>query len=101
MFDYHNPLVLLMSCCIFMGVYQLKGFAEQSRASGILRQASLLTFGVYLIHPLFIDALKEAPIGLLRSSSMLGIAIETFIVVLGSFGVCYILSRIVGLRKVI
>jgi surface polysaccharide O-acyltransferase-like enzyme len=76
MYGYQNPLVLLMSACVFqLGLQPHAGFIAWL-AKGCVRLAPL-SFGIYLIHPLWLLLLAKVGIDGLLWHPAIGIPLTT------------------------
>jgi len=76
-----NPLVVLMSLAIFLL------FLKLTRENAILSRLSVLGFGVYLLHPLFLKILGSMSISADLIHPALGVPITVFLAVVLSGGV--------------
>lgn len=57
MYSYLNPLVVLMSLCVFrIGITQP---LRSARAIALVRRIAPLTLGVYLVHPLWLEGMRR------------------------------------------
>lgn len=52
-----RPLVLIASICVFL---TMKGLCSIQKPNKIVRHVSSVSFGIYLIHPLFIRIIQNS-----------------------------------------
>lgn len=77
MYDYLNPMVIVMSMCIFV---QCKKMETMKLApAGLIRALAPLTLGVYLIHPLWLWSLAEFSVTDLTIHPVVGIPVTTML----------------------
>jgi surface polysaccharide O-acyltransferase-like enzyme len=72
-FDYLSPNVVAMSLAVFMLVKSLphksSALVESSISNRAVRRLSLLSFGIYLVHPIVLEVLSSRTLGLNLSAS--------------------------------
>ncbi|GAB2876675.1 acyltransferase family protein [Uliginosibacterium flavum] len=79
MYAYQNPLVLLMAVCLFqLGLRQHAGFI--TRLANLCVALAPLSFGIYLIHPLWLLLLAKVGIDGLLWHPAIGIPLTTLAV---------------------
>ena len=103
MYTNHNPLVILMSLCLFSLAKDLLWASnpDESTASRFVMRIAPLTFGIYVIHPLFIFIAWQIP-GLDTLQTVgIGIPIITTMVFVFSAILTLVLQRIPLLRRAV
>ena len=73
-YSYHNPLVVVMSLCVFLAVIKTR------RTIGPFIRIAPLTLGVYVIHPLWLWALSELGMNGFFVHPIVGIPITAILV---------------------
>lgn len=99
MYSYHNPLVIMMSLCIFQFLLNVK-LPEDKKGMTlhVVHHLSPLVLGIYLIHPLWISIFKKVGINGSFITPLLGIPfISLLVFVLSSIPVVF-LKRIPYLK---
>ena len=96
-FYFNNVLYSAAIFLLFKQLFQNKRFSEKS--GKIIRNLSALTFGVYIIHPFFIEAVRTTFSSM--ENQTLGIILMWLSAAAISTAVCFVLSKIPGVRKVI
>lgn len=79
MYSYHNPLVILMSLCLFSLAKDTLGARSSGDTPGsrLLLRLAPLTLGIYVIHPLFLFIAWHIPVLSQLQSSGFGIPVIT------------------------
>ena len=102
-YAYLSINVLLESIAVFVFLkynFDLKSFGKTART--IIIFISKYSFGIYLVHPLFIEQAKyHFNFTMLPFSSVIGIPILTIIYLTLSAVAAYILSKLPGIGKLI
>ena len=102
-YTYLSANVLLESIAVFVFLkynFDLKSFGKTART--IIIFISKYSFGIYLVHPLFIEQAKyHFNFTMLPFSSVIGIPILTIIYLTLSAVAAYILSKLPGIGKLI
>lgn len=99
MYAYQNPLVMLMSGCIFLLFVRQDVFAEHLAER--LRGLAPLSFGIYLIHPLWLLALARCGLSAWRWHPLLGIPLTTLAAFVLSALSTAVLRLLPGLRRTV
>ena len=93
-YNYDSPNVALMSVAVFVFFRYVLGVSDErsrrQRMSGVAR----ISFGIYLVHDLFIMLLRHFGITPLSFSPILSVPVLTAVVFLCSFAVAWALSKI-------
>lgn len=93
-YNYDSPNVALMSVAVFVLFRYVLGVSDErsrrQRMSGVAR----ISFGIYLVHDLFIMLLRHFGITPLSFSPILSVPVLTAVVFLCSFAVAWALSKI-------
>lgn len=99
-YAYTTPFVLIISVSVFILAkdYFLKGHRHCSSAISTI---SAVSFGIYLIHPLFINMMVATPFFSTPAYALLTVPVVSIIVFLVSFAASWVLNRIPGLRRYI
>ncbi len=95
-FGYFCPSVVMAACGVFYLGRFLSGMSDRST----IRRLAALTFGVYLVHPLMLEATLSIVKAKL-SNSLLGVPLLTAMVLLLSFGVVFLLAKVPGVRRIV
>lgn len=95
MYDYLNPVVILMSLSVFVL------FTHDAIGAGLLQKAAPLTLGIYVIHPLWMLALSQLGIDGYWFHPLVGIPGTTLLVFALSAASASLLARIPLLRPTI
>ena len=94
-FGYRNILVCLIAMSIFLLVSQM-----EIRSNKLILKISECTWGIYLIHPFFINiAIKVLKIDLLTSLPYVKLFVFTVLIAVISFVATYILRKIPFVKK--
>jgi surface polysaccharide O-acyltransferase-like enzyme len=103
MYSYHNPLVILMSLCLFSLAKDTlgEGNSDESRSSRLLLRIAPLTLGIYVIHPLFLFIAWHIPVLSQLQSSGFGIPIITALAFGFSAVLTALLQRIPWVRQAV
>lgn len=91
--------VAMTSCGVFLlgkGLFQRPYSARAQKAITVLSKA---TFGVYLVHPILIDAFKALGLDTITFNPYLSVPVITILVFLASFVVSLILNQIPFVKK--
>lgn len=101
-YDYLSPAVVVMSLSVFILLSQ-PGLTPRAggRVQGAMKALSPLTFGVYLIHPLFISGLGRVGLGWNHPSVWLGTPLTVVVVFLCSLAATYALRQVKLLRLLV
>lgn len=112
LFNYFSPNVVLMTISLFIWLkeYDWRAFADRHpRLDALAQRLALLSFGVYFVHVLILDVLKNGYIGGWQTTSALyfnhavhpvaGALLQALTVALLSAGSIYLLSKIKGMQK--
>lgn len=104
MYNYSNPLVIIMSICIFTIVIKNIDFVQNVNSNtftNIIIFLSPLTFGMYLIHPFFLKILGHFGIDALYIHPFIAIPLVSLVVVISSFLTVYILMLTPYIRSIV
>lgn len=112
LFIYFSPNVVLMTVALFSWLrwYDWSAFADRfPRFNRWIQQFSSLSFGVYFIHALVLDILKNGYVGHWHTTSevffnhpvnpLIGALPQAILVLLISFGCVYLLSKLPASKK--
>ena len=91
LYNYNNPLVVLMSICIFM--LSLKIDCIPSSFIPFLKTSSSLSLGVYLMHPFWLIFLNKIGISAVLGGAVIGILLQSVSAFVLSLGSSYAISR--------
>lgn len=102
-YDYLNPLVIVQSISFYVFIKQIMVYSHLSKEFGrILALLSMLTFGIYIIHPVFIElVLKMVDYNDPQLNNMWYLPILTVVVFVVSGILTYILKKIPYLRGLV
>lgn len=93
-YSYLNPLVVLQSCCVLLGVKQWLEVKEGSQIKARflwVENLGALTFGIYLVHAIIIDVFRWNAD--LMSYSAFAIPLLAALVFIVSMVISYVLSK--------
>lgn len=94
---YSSPFTALQSIFLFYG---LQVRCKTDRAKGVWKELSALSFGIYLIHPVFLNFFyKFLGISLMDFRFVIGVPLFYGIALLGAALVTWILRKIPALRR--
>lgn len=109
---YSSPNVVIMTAALFAWFkeYDWEAFAvRHPKVDALVRQFAALSFGIYFVHVLILDVLKNGYLAGIRISAdfffgyavhpVLGALLQWVSAVLLSVGVIYLLSKIKGAKK--
>ena len=98
----YSPFVFLMAVSLFLMVKEIfKKVNLSNKSSNIIRKFAKLSFGVYLIHPMYIVLINKLNISTLSSNTFITVPLFIVIIYLVSMITSYILSKIPILGKYI
>ena len=99
--EYQNPLLALAACMFFMFIIRLKKteFCPGERTRKIMNLFCSCSFGIYLIHILFLDTYKKH-VEAADASAWIVIPGLTFLIVMVSFGCVWLIRRTEIGRKI-
>lgn len=103
LYDYFSPFCILMAISMFLIIKE----SSPKESGPITQELSSSTFGVYLMHPLFIDVLSKLLPSLLPESFRglllhpFKIAMLSTAVIISSFATTFLLRKIPYLRKIV
>ncbi len=99
-----SPFVLLQAIFIFL-YFKTKNSKEKNKQSKIIFTLNFLSFGLYLIHPFIIDLLDKGFLGFAlhakKMDTILAIPLTYLTVLISSILICWIISKIPILKKII
>lgn len=100
--EYGNPVVLMASAAFFGGMVLLKHGSVHlhGRMRSIIDALSSCSFGIYLIHIIFLDFYKKY-MGGVRLSPYVHIPLLTIAIFLLSFGCVYLLKKLPLGKKIV
>ncbi|MDI7743216.1 acyltransferase family protein [Lysinibacillus fusiformis] len=97
LYEYNSPNVLIMSIAIF--VFFKYAFNFKMKSTKLLTKISALTFGVYLLHPLFLKYVRESSnLNYLYEDRLL---ITIPFIAIAVFIICVILSYIISIIPIL
>lgn len=95
-FGYFCAGVVMAAC----GIFYLGRFLSKISDHPVIRRTAAMTFGVYLVHPLMIEA--TLPLVKARlSNSIFGVPLLASIVLLLSFVAVYLLAKVPSVRRIV
>lgn len=94
-----NLLILLYSVAVFIALNCGKKWTPDSRLKNIIEVLSKLSFGVYIVHPLFLTVFRKM-FGYTKAPLQY-ILICYVVVTILSFASCFAASKIPGVKKLI
>ncbi|MCY7296326.1 acyltransferase [Alteromonas sp. a30] len=97
-YGYVSISVIPMSISL---MYLLKSWDKPMINAGFCRKLSLLTLGIYLIHPIFLETLQSSAFHLSDAHPLISIPVLSVVVALVSTLVVYLISHIPLLKRVI
>ena len=97
MHDYLNPLVVIMSLCVF--AFFTKKSMELS--SDLIEHIAPITLGIYLVHPLWLSVLDKFGVTGILIHPLIGIPVTTLLTFLLSVLSSALLARVFILRKTV
>ena len=98
MYSYLNPVVIVMSVCLFLFFVR----TERSMAMhGFTQHLAPITLGIYVIHPLWLWGLAKLKITAFWSHPLIGIPLTTFLAFILSAITAALLARIPILRRTV
>ena len=103
MYSYHNPLVVLMSLCVFtllLNVSEHKLFVSIV-ASRLCKKLATITLGIYLIHPLWLWLFSKGGLTGTWIHPLVGIPITALLVFVCSALTSGVLACVPGLRRTV
>jgi peptidoglycan/LPS O-acetylase OafA/YrhL len=92
-----NIFIFMYSVGVFYALFNMKIELNQ-RKEYIIEMMSKLTFGVYIVHPIFLDVLKVI---IPLTNPLLHIILVFVLTIVISFAVCYIMSKNAITKKLI
>lgn len=92
----YNLFVALYSAAVFMLINRKPVVKVSERTEKIIVSLSKLTFGVYIIHPLYTEPLKRV---LVYKGIFIGIFVFFALVTVLAFVTCLVGSKVPGIRK--
>lgn len=107
-YGYLSPAIILSAAAwfvLFKYIFQDKGFSINTHIEKSITSLSSLSFGIYLVHALYLTALKSGAFGFkvsaLSGNPAIWIPITAFLVFSLSYATVWTLSKIPFLRKTI
>lgn len=101
-YDYLNPLVILQSISFYVFMTQfISAIRFREEYKNVISYVSVLTFGIYIIHPVFVEMGIEVMEKFNVQNNMLVIPIFAFTAVLFSGVVAFIFTKIPYLRNLV
>lgn len=94
-----NLFILLYSVAIFIALNCGKRWVLKNRLKNIIVTLSKLSFGVYIIHPLFLNAFSR--FFEYTNNPLLYILVKFGVGIVLSFAICFVVSKIPLVRKII
>lgn len=94
MYAYLNPLVIVMSLCVYTAFVSLK--IDRNYLRSMVVFVAPLTLGIYVIHPIFLAVLNK-----FVYLPFVGIPIVTIATFLLSLAATYGISKVIWLKKII
>ena len=88
---------MLASSCVFLLFINNK---EKFKESKIITSMSELSFGIYLIHPVFLDVIKENTV-IVKQLSYVFIPVYTIIIFFASYISSFIIKKIPLLNRIL
>jgi surface polysaccharide O-acyltransferase-like enzyme len=99
MYSYQNPLVILMSLSIFILFAEIGKFPKKLEA--MIELMAPLTFGIYVMHPAWLDVLHKAGLDGFYRHPLIGVPVTT-VVAFGLSAFCTAgLMFVPGMRRVV
>lgn len=105
---HHSPFVFIQAVCgfiLFTHYGRKLTLTISPRASQLLTLGGTLTYGIYLVHPLFIELLESSKLGFTLWAPTfgppIGIPLTTLVVFLLSGATVWLIDQVPGLRKVV
>lgn len=101
----NNPFSLpsfIMTCAIFLAIKNMKissKITSNEKAIKIISLCSIMTFGIYLIHPVIVDVIEMIGLTSLTEVSLVLLPLVTLIVLLLTAGIVAILINIPIIKK--
>ncbi len=99
----NTPLSIfhIVSCFAIFSLSKVNIVNGEKRICVICKKLSKYTFGVYLIHPVFIDIVRRVGLGIIYPHPVVMIPIITMLVSVFSFIFVYILSKIPAIKQIV
>ena len=98
-YNYDSPNIALMSVAVFVFFRYVLGVSEERSRRQRMSGAAQVSFGVYLVHLFFIQILRHFGITALSFNPFLSVPVLTLVILLASFAVAWLLSKIPLLGK--
>jgi surface polysaccharide O-acyltransferase-like enzyme len=99
MYSYLNPVVIVMSVCIFL--FFARATFSMSTLYGLTQRIAPITLGIYVIHPLWLWGLAKFGITAFWSHPLVGIPLTTFLAFVLSALTAELLAGIPVLRRTV
>ena len=93
-YNYDSPNVALMSVAVFVLFRYVLGVSEERSRRERLSKAAQVSFGIYLVHDLFLMLLRRVGIDALSFAPALAVPVLAAGIFLCSFAVAWVLSKI-------
>lgn len=98
-YNYDSPNIVLMSAAVFVLFRYVLGVSEERSRRQRLGGVAQVSFGVYLVHIFFLQILRHFGITALSFNPFLSVPVLTLVILLASFAVAWVLSKIPLLGK--
>ena len=99
LYNTRNILLFFYAISMFLALYTKDTFNISEKAKNFISSLSKLTFGVYIIHPLILDIILK--VFVYKNFPVFYILIVHFLVILISFIITYIMSKIPVIKKLV
>jgi surface polysaccharide O-acyltransferase-like enzyme len=94
-----SPQIILESVCLFaLIVHAASRWNPPARLAAWITGLSSLTFGVYLVHPVFLDLLNVCGLTSAWHGIWIGVPTQVLVIIAASFAVTWLLQRMKFLR---
>lgn len=100
----NNPLTLpdfLATTCAYLVMKDVWMNRKQRESVGDISQIAGLTFGIYLVHPLLLDGLRQLGVTILIPHPILMIPVITILVLVFSMLISWLLKKIPFIGKIV
>jgi surface polysaccharide O-acyltransferase-like enzyme len=99
MYTYLNPIVIIMSLCIFL-IFMKQNIALLIHP-GLLQRIATVSLGVYVIHPLWLWVLGKFKISPFLIHPLIGIPITTLLAFTLSLASASLMARVPVLKRTV
>ena len=94
LYEYMTPNVAAMAVAVFVLFRYLLGVSDEGSRRQSLSGLAKITFGVYLVHDLFLMAYRHLGIAQLPLPPVLAVPVVTALVLIPSAAVAWLISKI-------